>query len=106
MAPRIYRMDSRAETAQQTRERIVAATLELHAARGVLAVSHKDIAERADVSVGTVYHHFPTRTELVHACGARSAALFAPRAEAIDPKAPLEKRVAALVRELVAVHRR
>jgi AcrR family transcriptional regulator len=105
MAPRIYRMDTRAEAANETRERILEATLALHAKHGVLAVSHKDIAQRADVSVGTVYHHFPTRTELVHACGARSAALHAPNAQAIDPNAPMEKRIAALVRELVAVHR-
>src|SRR5438105_1315152 len=106
MAPRAYRMETRAEGANQTRERILEATLQLHAAQGVLAVSHKDIAARADVSVGTVYHHFPTRTELVHACGARSVALLVPRAEAIDPGAALPKRIAALVRELVGVHRR
>src|SRR5436305_4559834 len=100
---RSYQMESRAEAAGETRRRIVEATMALHAAHGVLAVSHKDVAARADVSVGTVYYHFPTRTELVHACGARVATLFAPRGEAIDPRAPLPRRIAALAGELVAM---
>jgi AcrR family transcriptional regulator len=99
-------MDARAETARETRERILAATMELHAAQGVLAVSHKDVAARADVSVGTVYHHFPTRTELVRACGARSAEELVPRETAIDPAAPLPERVAQLVRAVIALHGR
>src|ERR1051325_567073 len=61
MAPRTYRMDQRAEAARATKRRIVEATLQLHGERGVLATSHKDVAERADVSVGTVYPHFRTR---------------------------------------------
>jgi AcrR family transcriptional regulator len=96
-------MIARAETARETRDRILGATMELHAARGVIAVSHKDIAERADVSVGTVYHHFPTRGELVQACGARSADELAPPEDAIDPKAPTEARIAALCDALVAL---
>lgn len=30
----------------------------------------KQIAERAEVSVGTVYHHFPTYDDAINACGA------------------------------------
>ena len=44
MAPRNYKMNARAESALETRERIVRATLELHLQQGVLATSHKDIA--------------------------------------------------------------
>src|SRR4051812_3910654 len=106
MAPRHYRMDARADATRETRDRIVGATMALHAERGVLAVSHKDIAERADVSVGSVYHHFPTRTELVAACGARSAAELAPPERAVDPAAPLPERIAALARALVATYTR
>lgn len=96
-------MNARAETARDTRDRILGATMALHGERGVIAVSHKDIAERADVSVGTVYHHFPTRGELVQACGARSAEELAPPENAIDPKAPLAARIAALTDALVAL---
>jgi AcrR family transcriptional regulator len=97
-------MNTRAETARETRERILAATIDLHARHGVVSVSHKDIAAQADVSVGTVYHHFPTRTELVRACGARSAEQMAPPASAIDPDAPLGQRITALATALVGLY--
>jgi len=99
-------MDSRAEATRETRDRILAATMDLHARHGVLSVSHKDVAAAADVSVGTIYHHFPTRGELVQACGARSAEVLAGPPSAIDPRAPLADRIAALAAELVALHRR
>lgn len=94
-------MERRAEAAEVTRERIVEATLTLHAGKGVVATSHKDVAELADVSVGTVYHHFPTRDELVRACGAHVAAILpSPPPEVIDPRAPRRERIAALARAL------
>jgi AcrR family transcriptional regulator len=99
-------MNARAESARETRERILGATIELHAAHGVIAVSHKDVAARAGVSVGTVYHHFPSRGELVQACGARSAEELAPPENAIDAKAPLAARIAALSDALVALYLR
>jgi AcrR family transcriptional regulator len=98
-------MTQRAAAAQSTREQILRATLELHAQRGIVATSHKDVARRADVSVGTVYHHFPTRDSLVHACGGRVRELHPPPTlETIDPQAPRAERVAALVRELVTMY--
>jgi AcrR family transcriptional regulator len=69
MTPREYDMTNRAQAAEETRRRILDATLELHTERGIFGTSWKDIAERADVSVGTVYRHFPTLEELVPACG-------------------------------------
>lgn len=48
---------------------ILEATLELHTERGIFGTSWQDIAHRADVSVGTVYRHFPSLQELVPACG-------------------------------------
>lgn len=70
VAARRYRMDKRRASAEQTRQRIVEATMALHAEKGILGTSWKDIAERADVSVMTVYKHFPSLDELVPACGA------------------------------------
>jgi AcrR family transcriptional regulator len=105
MAPRHYSLRRRAEGAQETRRRIVEATLQLHAEKGVVATSHKDIAALADVSVGTVYHHFPTRDAVVQACGVHAYELIPPPApDAIDARAPRPKRVAALARELVAYY--
>jgi len=105
MAPRQYSLRRRAEGAHETRQRIVEATLQLHTEKGVLATSHKDIAALADVSVGTVYHHFPTRDAVVQACGVHVHALIPPPApDAIDSRASRPKRVAALARELVAYY--
>jgi len=59
MTPRSYQMGKRAESAAQTRQRIVQATMALHRDRGIAATTMKDIAARADVGIGTLYHHFP-----------------------------------------------
>ena len=62
-------MTARAASAAETRRRILDATLSLHTEKGIFGTSWQDIARRADVSVGTVYRHFPTLAELVPACG-------------------------------------
>lgn len=63
-------MGKRAEAKEETRRRIVTATAKLHGENGVLGTSWQDIAREADVSVATVYSHFPTLRELLPACGA------------------------------------
>ncbi len=63
-------MDRRRAAVEETRRRIVEATLALHSEKGMFDTSWKDIAERADVSAATVYKHFPSLDELVPACGA------------------------------------
>lgn len=68
--PRAYRQRRRGEAAEETRRRIVQATFDLHAEQGIAATTMKQIAERAGVSVGTVYHHFPTYDDAIGACGA------------------------------------
>jgi AcrR family transcriptional regulator len=78
-----YRLGRRAETADETRQRIVEATYALHAERGIADTSMKDIAERAGVSVGTVYHHFPTYPDAIAACGAHTALTVPAPTEAI-----------------------
>lgn len=67
---RSYRMQGRAKTQSETRERIVLATMQMHDERGVAAVSFVDIAKRAGIGVATIYRHFPTLGSLVAACGA------------------------------------
>jgi AcrR family transcriptional regulator len=61
-------MERRKAAVEETRSRIVQATMELHAKKGVVATSWEEIAERAGVSPATVYRHFPTLNELVPAC--------------------------------------
>jgi AcrR family transcriptional regulator len=66
---RSYTMRRRAEARDQTRERILQATMELHDRQGVAPTTFADIAERAGVGAATVSRHFPTLGELVGACG-------------------------------------
>lgn len=75
---RKYRLGRRGEAAEETRRRIVDATFALHSERGVAATTMKHIAERADVSVGTVYHHFPTYDDAIQACGEHTITLAPP----------------------------
>ena len=70
MTPRKYDMSRRAAAREQTRRRIVEATAKLHGENGVFGTSWQDIAREADVSVATVYAHFPSLDELLPACGA------------------------------------
>jgi AcrR family transcriptional regulator len=69
--PRKYDLGRRAAAADDTRRRIVDATVALHAEQGVVATSYKDVARRADVGIGTVYNHFPTLDDLITACGSQ-----------------------------------
>lgn len=62
-------MTRREASRNETRNRIVEATAKLHGERGVLGTSWQDIAREADVSVSTVYAHFPSLDELLPACG-------------------------------------
>ena len=62
-------MTRRAASRNETRNRIVEATAKLHGERGVLGTTWQDIAREADVSVSTVYAHFPSLDELLPACG-------------------------------------
>src|SRR5437879_1475728 len=68
MSPRRYDMGRRAATVDETRRRILEASLMLHSQRGVTGTSWQDIADAAGLSVGTVYYHFPTVDDLVPAC--------------------------------------
>jgi AcrR family transcriptional regulator len=62
-------MTTRSAAVEETRRRVLEATLALHTEKGILGTSWQDIAQRADVAVGTVYRHFPSLAELVPACG-------------------------------------
>jgi AcrR family transcriptional regulator len=70
-----YELRKRGEAAEETRRRIVQATFELHGEQGIAATTMKQIAQRAGVSVGSVYNHFPTYEDAIRACGAHSFTL-------------------------------
>jgi AcrR family transcriptional regulator len=63
---RTYRSELRAQQADDTRVRILDATVRVMA-RGVASVSIPDVAREADVSVPTIYRHFGTKAELLAA---------------------------------------
>jgi AcrR family transcriptional regulator len=79
-------MTNRAAAHEETRERIVRATMALHDERGVATTSFADVAQRAGVGPATVFRHFPTLSSLVMACGAHVAAEMRPPSPADAPR--------------------
>lgn len=63
---RSYQSRLRAEQAEQTRSRILEATIRVMAA-GIAYLSIPDVAREAGVSVPTVYRHFRTKRDLLTA---------------------------------------
>src|ERR1700758_3171122 len=105
MAPRKYEKKARAASTDETRGRILAASLALHSDKGFGATSWQDIADRAGVAVGTVYYHFPTVDELVPACSTLARSLAPQPDESIfDGTRGTHKRIEVLVRALVAYY--
>ena len=101
MKRRTYQLGRRAESAEETRRRLVQATFELHSEQGIAATSMKQIADRAGVGVGTVYHHFTTLDDTVMACGQMVMATYPPPTEAIFAGMPtMKERLARLARAL------
>ena len=104
---RTYNLGRRAETAAETRQRLVEATFALHGERGIAGTSLRDIAERANVSVGTAYHHFPTYNDAIRACAAHVATLSPlPAPSIFDGTDDVEERVRIFARELCAFYER
>ena len=104
-------MDKRRAAVEETRQRILEATLTLHSEKGIFGTSWQDIAERADVSVGTVYKHFPSLDELVPACGELMYAITRPPSLEDAPQifagaGTLEERLERLISELFDFYER
>ncbi len=68
MAPRRYEMRHRAVAVEATRQRIVAAAINVFAERTAAATNMEDIAAAAGVSAATVYRHFGDFDGLADAC--------------------------------------
>jgi len=105
MTPRKYDRRSREAAAGETRRRIVSATAELHAAHGVLGTTHAMIAERAGVSLPTVYKYFPTRNDLVPHCTGLVLGAAPPLDESVfEGLRGAPARLRALARAVFAFH--
>jgi AcrR family transcriptional regulator len=71
MSGRPYTLRKRAESRDETRARIVAATVALHEELGPRRTTISAIADRAGVQRLTVYRHFPDEAALFAACTSR-----------------------------------
>ena len=91
-------IDGRTARAQRTRAAIVDALLAL-IEDGDLAPTAPRIAERAGVSLRSIYQHFEDLEALFGAASARETELVIGMAERIDPEGPLAERVQAFTRQ-------
>jgi AcrR family transcriptional regulator len=107
VAPRAYRLGRRAETAAATRARIVDAAAALYEAQGVNSTTLQGIAERADVSRGTILHHFGGSGGLLDAVAERIlVTLELPDERIFDGATDDESRLRAYVRAIIEFFRR
>jgi Transcriptional regulator len=67
VAPRTYSLGKRATTSAETRQRVLDAAAALYGEHGVAATTIRAVAERADVSRGTILHHFGSPDGLLEA---------------------------------------
>ena len=75
--------------ARRNREKVLAAARAVFAEQGVDA-QMDDVARRADVGVGTVYRHFPTKDALLNALTDELFAVIAAHArELLDARRPV-----------------
>jgi AcrR family transcriptional regulator len=93
---RRYEKRARADKQEQTRQRIAAATAELHASVGPARTTIAEIANRAGVQRPTVYNNFPTEKELFAACQAHFMSESPP--PRLDPADGLETVLTRLYR--------
>src|SRR3954464_9689242 len=83
---RRYELKERARRQEETRQRIVDATVALHREVGPARTTIAEVARRAGVGRVTVYNHFPDDVSLLAACSAHFVATNPPP----DPGAWIE----------------
>jgi AcrR family transcriptional regulator len=100
---RAYESPTRKEHAELTRRRIIQALMDLLVEERPATISIPSVAKRANVSVRTVYHHFPTKEALFDALPEASR-WRGGAAELPDPASP--KELALLVGDAFAYFER
>jgi AcrR family transcriptional regulator len=98
-----YNLKQRAVRQQQTRQKIVETTVELHKTLGPQRTTVTDIAKGAGVRRQTVYNHFPDEVSLLMACSAYHRDLNPPPdpaswTEIDDPESRLRRALAEVYR--------
>jgi AcrR family transcriptional regulator len=104
---RKYDMKRRAKRQEESRRRIVEATVELHETVGMARTTISAIAKKAGVERLTVYRHFPDERALFTACSGHWTAANPPPdpaswTQVTDP----EERLRMALSEVYAYHRR
>lgn len=81
------------------RERILEAALELMSRTGVAGTSMRQLAARCGLNVATIYHHFPSKADLVRSVleERRYGERLVTDAPPIDAGAPAARRLATLL---------
>jgi AcrR family transcriptional regulator len=103
---RKYELKRRAEKEEETRQRIVDATVELHETLGPAYTTIRAIAERAGVERATVYRHFPDERSLFAACTGHHLVLNPlPDPAILEAIADPEERLRAGLAATYAYHR-
>jgi len=107
---RSYKMRERAKSQEETRQRIVEATMKLHEEVGPRATTISAIAEKAGVQRLTVYRHFPDEAAVFQACTSHWLSLNPPPnpaewADETDPREKLSKALSAFYRYYKATRR-
>jgi AcrR family transcriptional regulator len=104
---RSYQQTKRAEQQDETRTRIIEATIALHGEIGGPATTVSAIAARAGVERATVYRHFPDERAILQACTGHYIARNPPPApDAWLKIAGAEERLTVALTEIYAYHRR
>lgn len=90
----------------RTRERIIEAATEVFARRGVHGTRVADIAERAGIAYGLVYHHFRNKEEILSAIFAERWAQYVDYLEELArTPAPFRERMRRLIHFWVEAYR-
>lgn len=100
------RASAQTRRSARTRERIIEAATEVFARRGVHGTRVADIAERAGIAYGLVYHHFRNKEEILSAIFAeRWAQYVAYLEELARTPAPFRDRMRRLIHFWVETYR-
>lgn len=96
-------VDGRSARAQRTRDSVVNAVLEL-ANRGDARPTAREIADRAGISVRSVYVHFDDLDDLFRAAAARHFEQMESLLQPVDVSLPIAARIVAAADQRVAIH--
>jgi AcrR family transcriptional regulator len=84
----VRRRLTRSQQRERTRERLLVATVEVVAKRGVHEASLTEIAERAGYTIGAVYHYFGGKEQLLAEAFRKGVSEYAARFQAVLREQP------------------